>query len=176
MAGLANKLTRITQSPEETFAMGKALGRVVFDGAVIALTGVLGSGKTLFIQGLARGLDVSERVYVTSPSYTLINEYPGRITLYHADLYRLSHPEDIESTGLYDLLHQEGIVAIEWADRMLRRDLAEHLAVHFSSKEESVRVVRLRGYGQRWNNLLRELEKWKSPGPADPSFKTGAKE
>lgn len=121
------------------------------------MTGVLGSGKTLFAQGTARGLGVPEACYVTSPSYTLVNEYPGRYTLYHADLYRLTRLDDIESTGLYDMLHREGVVIIEWAERMLREDLADHLAVHFEIKKEFVRAIRLRGYGQRCNNLLREL-------------------
>jgi tRNA threonylcarbamoyladenosine biosynthesis protein TsaE len=139
--------------------LGEALGEVVSKGTVVAMTGVLGSGKTLFVQGVAKGLDVPETYYITSPSYTLVNEYPGRYTLYHADLYRLTHPDDIESTGLYDMLHGEAVVVIEWAERMAREDLADHLAVHFEIKKEFVRAIRLRGYGQRCDNLLRELEK-----------------
>jgi tRNA threonylcarbamoyladenosine biosynthesis protein TsaE len=139
--------------------LGRALGEIVSNRVVIAITGVLGSGKTLFVQGVARGLDVPETYYITSPSYTLVNEYPGRTTLYHADLYRLTHPDDIESTGLYDMLHGEGVVVIEWAERMDHADLADHLAVHFEIEKEFVRIIRLRGYGQRCNNLLRKLEK-----------------
>jgi tRNA threonylcarbamoyladenosine biosynthesis protein TsaE len=138
--------------------LGRALGEIVSNGDVIAMTGVLGSGKTLFVQGMARGLDVPEACYITSPSYTLVNEYPGRYTLCHADLYRLTHPDDIESTGLYDMLHGEGVVVIEWAERMAHEDLADHLAVHFEIKKEFVRAIQLRGYGQRCNNLLRGLE------------------
>jgi tRNA threonylcarbamoyladenosine biosynthesis protein TsaE len=123
------------------------------------MTGILGSGKTVFVQGVARGLEVPEAYYITSPSYTLVNEYPGRYTLFHADLYRLTRPDDIESTGLYDMLHQDGVVVIEWAERMAREDLVDHVAVEFEIKGKSVRKIRLRGYGQRCNNLLRELQK-----------------
>jgi tRNA threonylcarbamoyladenosine biosynthesis protein TsaE len=153
------KLTITTHSPGETFDLGQALGEIVSKGTVIAMTGVLGSGKTLFVQGVARGLDVPESYYITSPSYTLVNEYPGRYMLYHADLYRLTQLDDIESTGLYDLLHKEGVVVIEWAERMVREDLADHVAVHFEIRQASVREIWLRGYGQRCNNLLTELEK-----------------
>ena len=152
------ELAVTTNSPEETFELGQALGRALTGGTVVALTGVLGSGKTVFVQGLARGLDVPDAYYITSPSYTLVNEYPGRLTLFHADLYRLSQPDDIESTGLYDMLHQDGVVVIEWAERMAREDLVDHVAAEFEIKTESVRQIGLRGYGQQCNNLLRELE------------------
>jgi tRNA threonylcarbamoyladenosine biosynthesis protein TsaE len=153
------ELSITTHTPDETFGLGQVLGEIVSKGSVIAMTGVLGSGKTLFVQGVAKGLEVPEACYITSPSYTLVNEYPGRHMLYHADLYRLSRPDDIESTGVYDMLHREGVVVIEWAERMDREDLADHVAVHFEIREGSVRTIRLRGYGQCCNNLLRELEK-----------------
>jgi tRNA threonylcarbamoyladenosine biosynthesis protein TsaE len=152
------ELTVTTHSPEETFALGKALGKTVSSGTVVAMTGSLGSGKTLFVQGVARGLEVPDSYYITSPSYTLVNEYTGRHTLYHADLYRLTGPDDIESTGLYDMLHGDGVVMIEWAERMAGEDLAGHVAVNFDIMEESVRKIRLRGYGQHCSNLLRELQ------------------
>jgi tRNA threonylcarbamoyladenosine biosynthesis protein TsaE len=148
-----------THSPEETFGVGKTLGRIVFTGAVFALTGPLGSGKTRFVQGLARGLDVPERYYITSPSYTLINEYPGNTTLVHADLYRLTSADDIESLGLYEMLHADCVVAIEWADKIPQKDLADHVAVDFKRTDERTRRIRFMGYGQRCHNLLRELEK-----------------
>ena len=123
------QLTITTQSPGETFALGQALGEIVSNGTVVAMTGVLGSGKTLFVQGMARGLEVPESCYVTSPSYTLVNEYPGRCRLYHADLYRLTQSDDVESTGLYDMLHKDGVVVIEWAERMVPEELAEQVSL-----------------------------------------------
>ena len=80
------KLT--THSLDETLSLGINIGKMLNAGAIIALTGDLGSGKTSFVQGLAKGLDVSERYYITSPTFTLINEYPGRYRLFHIDLYR----------------------------------------------------------------------------------------
>ena len=153
------RLTVTTHSPGETDALGKALGRLAYEGAVFALTGALGTGKTVFVQGLARGLGVPDTFYVTSPSYTLINEYPGEFTLYHADLYRLADSDDIESTGLYDMLHGACVVAIEWAERISAQDLADHVAIDFRISDEGARKIRFVGYGQCGDNLLRELEK-----------------
>jgi tRNA threonylcarbamoyladenosine biosynthesis protein TsaE len=153
------RLIWTTRSPEETFALGKLLGSMVSGGDVLAISGVLGSGKTLFVQGLASGLAVPETVYVTSPSYTLINEYPGRLPLMHADLYRLTDSNDIEGIGLYDMLHMDAVVAIEWAERMPREDLGEHVAICLDIEDETVRRIQFAGYGQRSNNLLRELQK-----------------
>jgi tRNA threonylcarbamoyladenosine biosynthesis protein TsaE len=153
------KLIQVTHSPKETFDLGNLLGTLVPAGVVLAITGVLGSGKTLFVQGLAKGLNVPESIYVTSPSYTLINEYPGRLTLVHADLYRLTGSADIESTGLYHMMHTDCVVAIEWAERMPREDLGAHVAVCMDIEGETVRRIQFAEYGQQSNNLLRELGK-----------------
>jgi len=107
----------ISMSPDETFALGKKLGRMIDSKTVIALSGDLGAGKTLFVQGLSRGLDVEKDCYVTSPTYTIVNEYPGRLDIFHVDLYRLSSPEDLESAGIYEILDSDGVIAVEWADR-----------------------------------------------------------
>jgi len=105
-----------TNSPEETRAVAKELAEELKIGDVVLLEGDLGAGKTTFIQGLAEGLGVPEDYYVSSPTFALINEYPGRLTLYHIDLYRLE-PEEVEDLGLEDLLAQ-GVLAIEWAERL----------------------------------------------------------
>ncbi len=109
-------LEKITRSPEETQAIAQELAQRLEKGDVVLLKGDLGAGKTTFIQGLAQGLQVPEDIYVSSPTFALINEYPGRITLYHVDLYRLE-PEDVLDLGLEDLLAQ-GILAIEWSERL----------------------------------------------------------
>lgn len=108
----------IARTVDDTRQIGKELGGLVHPGAVICLVGDLGSGKTTFVQGLARGLDVPQEYYVTSPSYTLVNEYPGRLPLYHLDLYRLSDSEDVWDIGIEDILAARGVVAIEWPDRL----------------------------------------------------------
>jgi tRNA threonylcarbamoyladenosine biosynthesis protein TsaE len=124
---------------------------------IIALIGDLGSGKTVFVQGLARGLAVPKEFMITSPSYTLINEYPGRVPLFHADLYRLSNAIDIESTGLFDTMAADGVVAIEWAERICEESLEEDMVICFDIKEDDTRFISLTSCGQTGMDLLRKL-------------------
>jgi tRNA threonylcarbamoyladenosine biosynthesis protein TsaE len=120
--------------------------------------GDLGSGKTVFVQGLARGLAVPKAFMITSPSYTLINEYPGRVPLFHADLYRLSTAMDVESTGLLDILDAHGVLVIEWAERISKESLAEDVVVRFDIRADDVRVITVTGCGQTGVDLVRDLE------------------
>lgn len=114
---MAASLTEVASaSPEETMALGERIGRALRPGAVIALKGGLGAGKTCLVKGIARGLDVEETV--TSPTYTIISEYQGRFPLYHIDAYRLEGDEDFENLGGMELLGGEGIAAVEWSERL----------------------------------------------------------
>ena len=109
--------TYISHSPAETEALGAEFGRTATSGLVVALNGDLGAGKTQFVRGLARGLDITARVH--SPTFTLVNEYGGgRLKLFHLDLYRLETPEQILSAGVEDYLSPEGVAVIEWAERL----------------------------------------------------------
>lgn len=133
------KIEIATRSAEETRALGAKMGALLPSGLVIALTGDLGSGKTAFVQGLARGLQVPPEYYITSPTFTLINEYPGRLPLYHVDLYRIGHAGEADDIGLPDIMHGPGITAIEWAER-IQPDLPEdHLHVHFDIADRQSR-------------------------------------
>ena len=105
----------VSKSPEETQALAAALAAELKNGAVLALHGELGSGKTCFVQGLARALGV--RQPVTSPTFTIVNEYRGRCPLVHMDLYRISDPDELLSIDFEDYLNSEGITVIEWAER-----------------------------------------------------------
>lgn len=105
-----------TKGPEETRRLARDLASKLSKGTTILLYGELGAGKTTFVQGLAEGLGVPEEVYVSSPTFSLINEYPGRQKLYHVDLYRLA-PEEVEDLGLPELASQ-GVMVIEWAERL----------------------------------------------------------
>jgi len=133
----------ISRSPEDTYNLGRKIGESLKPGTVIALTGELGSGKTAFVQGLARGLGVPTEYYITSPTYTLVNEYPGRCPLFHADLYRLERTADIEEIGLYDIIRKgEGVAAVEWAERLDKETLSAAIRIRFEIlDEESRRVV-----------------------------------
>ena len=104
-----------TETPQETEALGEALGRVLPPGSVVAYTGGLGAGKTAFTRGLARGLGVQDRV--TSPTYTIVNEYEGgRLPLFHFDWYRLSDAEELFDIGWEDYLCRGGVCAVEWSE------------------------------------------------------------
>jgi tRNA threonylcarbamoyladenosine biosynthesis protein TsaE len=105
----------ITASEEETEAAGERLGRTLGAGDVVLLYGDLGAGKTAFVRGLAAGLGAN-REDVSSPTFTLVQEYRGRLTLFHVDLYRLEERE-VDDLGLEELVLGDGVVAIEWAER-----------------------------------------------------------
>ncbi len=111
--------TLISKSPEETLALGEAWGREAQRGWVIGLSGDLGAGKTQLVKGLARGLGSTARAH--SPTFALLNEYGGgRLPLFHLDLYRLNHREDVFSAGLEEyLLNPEGVTVVEWIERWM---------------------------------------------------------
>ena len=104
-----------TNSPEETWDLAARLAGELSPGSVVALHGDLGAGKTCFVQGLAAALGIDEPI--TSPTYTLIGEYEGRLPLHHIDLYRLSGPEEALGLGIEEYFDTNGITAIEWAER-----------------------------------------------------------
>ncbi len=105
-----------TKSELETEALGTTLGQQLKPGTVIAYYGDLGAGKTAFTRGLARGLGIEDRI--TSPTYTIVNEYPGRVPLFHFDMYRLESSDDLFDIGWEDYLLRGGIIAVEWSERV----------------------------------------------------------
>lgn len=107
----------ITRSPEQTFALGAIIGAAAGPGTIICLFGDLGSGKTKLTQGIAAGLSVPDTYTVTSPTFTYVNEYPGRLPLYHIDLYRISSPDEMFDLGWEEYIWADGVVAVEWAER-----------------------------------------------------------
>ena len=107
----------ITNSEEETQALGRRLGQALGPGAVVAFTGDLGAGKTAFTRGLAAGLDIPGRV--TSPTFTIVNEYEGgRLPLFHFDMYRLGSSEELFDIGWEDYLSRCGVCAVEWSENV----------------------------------------------------------
>jgi tRNA threonylcarbamoyladenosine biosynthesis protein TsaE len=108
----------ISDSAQQTHDLGKYLGESLRPGDLVALCGELGAGKTCLTQGIARGLGVPEAYRVTSPTFTIINEYPGRLILYHLDLYRLSGVRDLDEIGYDDCFNQRGVVVMEWAEKI----------------------------------------------------------
>ena len=107
----------MTHSPEETERVGAALGKILTPGTILAYRGDLGAGKTAFTRGLARGLGYSEPV--TSPTYTIVNEYlGGRLPLFHFDMYRLQSSDDLWDIGWEDYLERGGVCAVEWSENV----------------------------------------------------------
>jgi tRNA threonylcarbamoyladenosine biosynthesis protein TsaE len=118
-----------TQSVAETLALGERIGRALRPNSVIALVGTLGSGKTHLVKGIARGNGVPDDVPVTSPTFVLVNEYPGRLHLYHIDAYRLRGPADLAALGFDEMAASGGAVIIEWADRVAELLPDDHLHI-----------------------------------------------
>ena len=138
--------------------LGIAIGKAVSEPVIIALMGNLGCGKTAFVQGLAKGLEVPAEYYITSPTFTLINQYPGRVPLYHVDLYRLEGIVDLEDIGLPELLTGDGVVAVEWAEKLPPDTLASSLAIRFEVIDTDRRRLELIAYGHTGRSLLKAIE------------------
>ncbi len=133
----------ITNSPEETEALGAALGRVLTPGTVIAYRGDLGAGKTAFTRGLARGLGYSDMV--TSPTYTIVNEYlGGRLPLFHFDMYRLRSAEDLWDIGWEDYLDRGGVCAVEWSENVAEA-MEDAISVTIEKLGENTRRITIEG-------------------------------
>jgi tRNA threonylcarbamoyladenosine biosynthesis protein TsaE len=152
------KIDIMTRSVNETRKLGQKIGTLIKQPLVIALTGDLGSGKTAFVQGLAKGLEVPDGYYITSPTFTLINEYPGRYPLVHVDLYRLETIDGLEDIGLDEMLHGQAVLSIEWADKLRDGLPAEHLLVTLDIIDDDCRSLGLNATGHNVVNLIKALE------------------
>jgi tRNA threonylcarbamoyladenosine biosynthesis protein TsaE len=157
-----------TASPDESRALGCALGERLGPGTLVALTGELGAGKTVLVQGIARGLGFTG--YVSSPSFVVVSEYDGRLPIYHVDLYRISDSDSVADLGYRELFWSEGVTLVEWADRArgLLPEARLDLTVEFSGPES--RVIRAVARGERASAVLSSLvDAWAGgSGDADP--------
>lgn len=149
------KIEKISNSEKDTINLGKALGKLLKPGDLVLLYGNLGCGKTTFVKGLAESLEVSPNFYITSPSFSLINIYEGKYTIYHVDLYRLETAE-VEDLGIWEFLNS-GIVVIEWADRLSETLKEDYIEVFFEFLNHFKRKVTFIGYGE-WQELLKGLD------------------
>lgn len=156
---LNQKILIETRSPDETRQLGKKIGKLVNQPVLIGLIGELGCGKTVFVQGLAEGLEVPAEYYITSPTFTLINEYPGRLKLFHVDLYRLEGISDFEDIGLDEILQDQAVIAVEWADKMADALSGDCLSLNFEIIADEARKITLIGYGQNGIDLIKIIEK-----------------
>ncbi len=148
----------ITSSTEQTEEVGRVLGTLLGAGDLVCLFGDLGAGKTHFSYGIALGLQVRDE-YITSPTFTFVNEYQGRIPFYHIDLYRLKDPSELESIGFEEYVDSDGATVIEWAERAEDELPDEKLNVYLSHVSENSREIGFFAEGERYGKLLEALKK-----------------
>ncbi|MBE0416081.1 MAG: tRNA (adenosine(37)-N6)-threonylcarbamoyltransferase complex ATPase subunit type 1 TsaE, partial [Dehalococcoidia bacterium] len=135
----------VSGSPEETQRLGEELGRLAEPGDLFLLMGSLGTGKTCLTQGIAWGLGIEG--YATSPSFVVINQYRGRLPLYHIDLYRLDRIEEVIELGLEDYLYGEGVSVVEWAEKAIAVLPKEHLLIEMGFLSDTSRNLALKPRG-----------------------------
>ena len=144
-------------SPEETRALGEALGRVLQEGDFVGLVGDLGAGKTELARGIARGVGIREED-VTSPTFSIVHQHHGRIALTHADLYRVTGPADLDGTGFHELRDGPGATLVEWVDRVPGSAPADAMRIVLLDTAENARALVVTTSGPRSEHLL---QRWK---------------
>jgi len=159
----------LTESDQETIQLGQKLGGFLEAGDVVALAGELGSGKTWFTKGIALGLGVDPDTIVTSPSFSLVNEYQGRYTFFHMDVYRLASLSEFLSAGLEEYLYHGGVVVMEWADRWPEILPEQNIRVEFAILDDQKREITLSGSHPRALKLIEAME-----GDIDPAATASA--
>lgn len=143
---------------QATEAFGRQLGGHLFPGAVIALVGQLGAGKTHLTRAIAEGLEVKNPAVVNSPTFVLIQEYPARLPIYHFDAYRLSGPKEFAELGVDEYFRGEGVCLVEWADKVQVTLPPDHLRIEIEIIDENQRRFEITGAGEKYESLLRVIE------------------
>jgi|NGEPerStandDraft_6_1074524.scaffolds.fasta_scaffold09220_4 tRNA threonylcarbamoyladenosine biosynthesis protein TsaE len=153
------KIEIISVSADQTWEIAHFIGGKLRKGDVLALSGELGSGKTCFTGGLARGLGVDEKYQITSPTFTLINEYPARFNkLYHFDVYRLNSYSEFEDLGYEEYFCSDGIVVIEWAEKIVQILPADTFFINFKYIDENRRKIIIKGSKSRLKELATDTK------------------
>jgi len=148
----------LSNSSAATYSFGKRVGERLKAGSIIALIGELGCGKTLFTRGICVGLGMPSR-YVNSPTFVFVNEYLGRLPVFHMDLYRLNTITEEFEIGILDYLAKadSGIIVVEWAEKILSLLPDNYLQVQFQVLSARRRQLVLVAFGEKFGNLLKEL-------------------
>jgi tRNA threonylcarbamoyladenosine biosynthesis protein TsaE len=146
-------------SDEQTIKLGRIMGSLLKEGDVVALVGELGSGKTRFTKGIAEGLGIPPTVVVTSPSFALVNEYEGDLTLYHMDIYRLENQGEFYSAGLEEYLYGNGVAVMEWAGRWPELLPDYSIEVALEILDDHRRNITLSGNHSRAEDILESFMK-----------------
>ena len=133
----------ISHSHEETIKIGEQIGKKLNKGAIVTLTGPLGAGKTVIIKGIAKSLDINDEI--TSPSFTIVSQYNGRVKLYHIDLYRIENILEIEELGFEEILYSDGITVIEWGEKAKPLLPKETIIISITIGQNQEREISLNG-------------------------------
>lgn len=148
----------ISESPQATAQLGRTIGQLLLPGDFITLQGELGAGKTALASGIAKGLGVDPSLPITSPTYTLLNIYQGRIPLYHFDLYRLQGDDDAINLGFSEYFSGNGVCLVEWSERLQEELPLVRLEIFLSYVDENVREIKLVADADRYAKLLEMLQ------------------
>jgi tRNA threonylcarbamoyladenosine biosynthesis protein TsaE len=136
---------------------GSRLGRLLKGGEIVALIGELGSGKTCFVRGVTQGLEVGKGAWIRSPTFTLINEYDGRLPVYHIDLYRVEGRAQLEGLNLREYLYSDGVSLIEWFEHLPADEVDEFLEVRVAYVDGNRRQLTFSPHGQRYEEIIEGL-------------------
>lgn len=147
----------VSKTTAQTRRLGETIGRLLNPGEVVALIGELGTGKTVLAQGIAFGLGVDSKVYPRSPSFVLINEYKGRVPVYHFDLYRLESLKELEGIGYEEYFYGDGVTIIEWADKLEESLPDQYLRIELSFKGKESRLIKLTPFGAEYEKIINKL-------------------
>lgn len=143
---------------EATRQLGHTLGGLLFPGAVVGLSGPLGAGKTHLVRFIAEGLGVADSRVVSSPTFVLIQEYEGRLPIYHFDVYRLKTADEFENLGVFEYFEGDGVCLIEWADRVAHVLPDERLDIELTIVAPTIRQARLLPTGEAYEKVVSALE------------------
>ena len=134
----------ICKEAADTIRLGQLIGEKLTGGDVLCLEGPLGSGKTTFAKGIARALGIKEQI--TSPTFTIVSSYPGSPELFHVDLYRIDRIEQLEDIGIEEILYGNGIVVIEWGEKMVSLLPEATILINITIKENNCREIKINGF------------------------------
>lgn len=149
-------MKKILANIEQTYEFGYSLGKLLIAGDVICLNGNLGAGKTTLSKSIAKGMGIDD--YITSPTFTIINEYYSNLNLYHFDTYRLEENSDVFYLGFDEYFYGNGVCIIEWAEKIKDALPEDYLELNIKSIDEFSREVEIKAFGSRSAKLLEELK------------------
>ena len=168
-----SRIGLVVPTAQDMKGFGEAVASLLAPGDVVTLTGDLGAGKTTFVQGAARGLGVEDRV-VTSPTFTLVREYHGRVPILHVDVYRLERLQDVIDLGFEEILDSDGVTFVEWGDAVDALLPETSLEIELASRaEDEARAATITGRGpgwvDRWERLEAVTQPWTTTQAEEPS-------